>query len=103
MSRHSRLYQCLATQIAKFMGPTWVQPGSCWPQMGPMMAPWALLSGHAAMNSSRLNHDCNEVRFLPITIPSYADFCENLLEKYLPYSEMVAMHIPYISSNHTGI
>ena len=27
------------TQIAKFMGPTWGQPGSCWPQMGPMLAP----------------------------------------------------------------
>ena len=23
-------------QIAKFMGPTWGPPGSCWPQIGPM-------------------------------------------------------------------
>ena len=23
--------------IAKFMGPTWGPPGSCWPQMGPMI------------------------------------------------------------------
>ena len=29
----------------KFMGPTWVPPGSCRPQMGPMLAPWTLLSG----------------------------------------------------------
>ena len=28
------------TQIAKFMGPTWVPPGSCRPQMGPIWAPW---------------------------------------------------------------
>ena len=35
----------LATQIAKFMGPTWGPPGSCRPQMGPMLAPWTLLSG----------------------------------------------------------
>ena len=28
------------TQIAKFMGPTWGPPGSCRPQMGPMLAPW---------------------------------------------------------------
>ena len=34
-----------STQIAKFMGPTWGPPGSCWPQMGPMLAPWTLLSG----------------------------------------------------------
>ena len=33
------------TQIAKFMGPTWGPSGSCWPQMGPMLASWTLLSG----------------------------------------------------------
>ena len=32
-------------RIAKFMGPTWGPPGSCRPQMGPMLAPWSLLSG----------------------------------------------------------
>ena len=32
-------------QIAKFMGPTWGPPGSCLPQMDPMLAPWTLLSG----------------------------------------------------------
>ena len=32
------------TQIAKSMGPTWGPPGTCWPQMGPMLAPWTLLS-----------------------------------------------------------
>ena len=33
------------TQIAKFMGQTWGPPGSCRPQMVPMLAPWILLSG----------------------------------------------------------
>ena len=33
------------SQIAKFMGPTCGPPGSCRPQMGPMLAPWTLLSG----------------------------------------------------------
>ena len=33
------------TQIAKFMGPTWDPPGSCRPQMGPILATWTLLSG----------------------------------------------------------
>ena len=32
-------------QIVMFMGPTWGPPGSCRPQMGPMLAPWTLLSG----------------------------------------------------------
>ena len=31
-------------QIATFMGPTWGPPVSCRPQMGPMLAPWTLLS-----------------------------------------------------------
>ena len=37
----------IITQIAKFMGPTWGPPGTCRPQMGPMLAPWTLLSGKA--------------------------------------------------------
>ena len=32
-------------QIARFTGPIWGPPGSCRPQMGPMLAPWTLLSG----------------------------------------------------------
>ena len=35
----------ISSQIARFMGPTWGPPGSCWPQMGPILAPWTLLSG----------------------------------------------------------
>ena len=38
------LYLMRGAQIAKFMGPTWGPPGSCRPQMGPVMAPWILLS-----------------------------------------------------------
>ena len=39
----------LLSQIAKSMGPTWGPPGSCRPQMGPMLAPWTLLSGVVCM------------------------------------------------------
>ena len=35
----------LRSEIAKFMAPTWGPPGSCRPQMGPMLAPQTLLSG----------------------------------------------------------
>ena len=44
----NRRYDCVitkCTQIARFMGPIWGPPGSCRPQMGPMLAPWILLSG----------------------------------------------------------
>ena len=36
------------TQAGKFMGTTWGPPGSCRPQMGPMLAPWTLLSGQVS-------------------------------------------------------
>ena len=35
----------VAALIARSMGPTWGPPGSCRLQMGPMLAPWTLLSG----------------------------------------------------------
>ena len=34
-----------STSQIKFMGPTWGPSGSCQTQMGPMLAPWTLLSG----------------------------------------------------------
>ena len=33
-------------QTAGFMGSTWGPPGVCRPQVGPMLAPWTLLSGN---------------------------------------------------------
>ena len=35
------------TQIARFMGPTWDPPGADRTQVGPVLAPWTLLSGYA--------------------------------------------------------
>ena len=35
------------SQIEKFMRPTWRPSESCRPQMGPMLAPWSLLSGYS--------------------------------------------------------
>ena len=39
------IFHWRSTQITKFMGPTRGPPWSCRPQMGPMLAPWTLLSG----------------------------------------------------------
>ena len=44
----------LSTQIAKFMGPTWGPPGADRTQVGPMLAPWNLLSGCFQMSYRRL-------------------------------------------------
>ena len=52
--RHIRKH----SQIAKFMGPTWDPPGSCRPQMGPMLVPWTLLSGLLAYKSCRTMPRC---------------------------------------------
>ena len=35
----------MTPQVTRFMGPTWGPPGSCRPQMGPVLSPWTLLSG----------------------------------------------------------
>ena len=37
-----------STLIARFMGLRWVPPGSCRPQMGPILAPWTLLSRYVS-------------------------------------------------------
>ena len=52
---------CSISQIAKFMGPRWGPPGSCRPQMGPMLAPRTLLSG---MSPQKLFY-CISIRFIP--------------------------------------
>ena len=41
------LYVCLRAiaQITKLTEPKWALPGSCRPQIGPILAPWTLLSG----------------------------------------------------------
>ena len=66
---------CMFTQIAKFMGPTWGPPGSCRHQMGPMWAPWTLLSGYLyrkniylAIDSGRRSWNEAPGRFMKWTI-----------------------------------
>ena len=57
-SNDLNMYSVPWPQIAKFMGPPWGPPGSCRSQVGPMLAPWTLLSGlyqicHTLGDSSR--------------------------------------------------
>ena len=47
-----------ATLIARFMGPTWGSSGADRTQVGPMLAPWTLLSG--TVNNMAANVVCRE-------------------------------------------
>ena len=42
----------LVSLIARFMGPTWGPPGADRTQVGPMLAPWTLLSGVFSLEST---------------------------------------------------
>ena len=44
------------TQIARFVWPTWGPPWSCRPQVGPILAPWTLLSGKPSMVQMKACH-----------------------------------------------
>ena len=61
--------QSLKSLIAKYVGPTWGPPGSWRPQMGPMLAPWTLLSGitSVSLTSSR-TRDIRSVYYTALCI-----------------------------------
>ena len=40
---------CLVPQVARFMGPAWGPSGADRTQVGPMLAPWSLLSGASCL------------------------------------------------------
>ena len=62
----------LVAQIAKFMEPTWGPPGSCRPQMGPMLAPWTLLSGRPSSGTMLATE-------LHIFLPRFSGFLWSLV------------------------
>ena len=67
-----------ATQIARFMGTTWGPPGSCRPQIGPMLASWTLLSGKYWHSPLRIFHLQYQKGYAFKLDFEYADFqCKN--------------------------
>ena len=50
-SYFEKVYSWIVTLIARFMGPTWGPSGADRTQVGPMLAPWTLLSGLIAITS----------------------------------------------------
>ena len=59
-----RKWKYMGSQIARFMGPTWGPHGSCRPHVGPMLAPWTLLSGFEVFqplycrNACQISNQC---------------------------------------------
>ena len=51
----------------RFMGPTWDPPGSCRPQVGPILAPWTLLSGVTFVSSHHIDvtwhHEYHDISY----------------------------------------
>ena len=71
------------------MGPTWGPPGADRTQMGPMLAPWILLSGLIQMVKLISSHDSsNKISQLTIILLQAADWygvCNILTFKYWPH------------------
>ena len=44
LTLYSYIYMFVVRNTSKIMGSTWGPPGSCRPRVGPMLAPWILLS-----------------------------------------------------------
>ena len=56
-----------ATQLARFMGPTWGPSRADRTQVGPMLAPWTLLSGYKKkQNGIKLHIIRNQSRQTPV-------------------------------------
>ena len=64
-------------QITKFIGPTWGPPGSCRPQMGFMLAPWALWLGMIWLSIL----SCYKwLTFALLLIPAHIAFCGEMFD-----------------------
>ena len=70
LSRHHKLCNISAklSLIARFMGPTWGPSGADRTHVGPMLAPWTLLSGTAISSWSYRSRSPHVTHFLIMTI-----------------------------------
>ena len=60
------------TLITRFMGPTWGPSGADRTQVGPMLAPWTLLSGKAYLPGGR-HHDNYPAQFTSTHLTIWVD------------------------------
>ena len=89
-----QLWDCLIyvmgilTQIARFMGPTWGPPGDDRTQVGPMLAPWTLLSDYTGDMASSYWNDPDVTTRVPWTW---------FLDRWHLHIEMTLMLLPKCS------
>ena len=91
------------TQIAKFMGPTWDPPGSCQPQMGPMLTPWTLLSGFAicSMPADDLEPTDAKSSMVKVTIMSKSNiYVEVALAEFI---QKINLSNSYFKTGHKSL
>ena len=67
------------SQITKFIGPIWGPPGSCRPQIGPMLAPWTFLSGVYSQQRRMWVGD----RFIPKLCPKSWFMCASNIFRWI--------------------
>ena len=72
-----------ASQKTRLMGPTWGPSGSCRPQMGPMLAPWNLLSGLYQFLSLIFESIAKLMHFKQLCFIGYLELCEDMGPSYL--------------------
>ena len=68
---YSLLYPTVATLIARFIGPTWCPPKADRTQVGPILAPWVLLSGNALKAFDFFNWPKRYISFKRILHPHH--------------------------------
>ena len=76
--------------IARFMGPTWNPPGADRTQVGPMLAPWTLLSGNSAYITAPSPAS---------SINSHNKWWKNFSQTWTLYSDLI---ISYNMQSSTG-
>ena len=88
-SLHLRIYSL----VTRYMGPTWGPPGSCRPQMGPMLAPLILLSG-LAPNGTKCRYTTNFVNSVLVDSLELNRYIADY--KFIDVPFIVSLNIEYL-------
>ena len=87
------LVDFLTTLITRFMGPTWGPSGTDWSQVGPMLAPWTLLSGKGPILRFGTQWCSRHIKVRGSPAPSVAKviwryiYCHLLIENTYGYTQ----------------
>ena len=90
------------------MGPTWGPPGSCRPQVGPMTAPWTLLSGTLPLCPTDPEYKPSHTRcrhYVTCAFINYMEWHDDVIKwkhfpRYWPFVR--GIHRSPVNSPHKG-